>query len=459
MRQVGVATQEDVDALRSGSATSSAHGMTARPARRRSAKTTARSRRRRRPPRASQPRRSRPPRTTEHVRGVTRRRLDAELVRRGLAASRAEAHEAVQAGIVLVAGIAGDASPPRWSPTMPRSPLSGGRAVRVARPAQAGRGARPVRRRSVGRDVPRRGRVHRRVHRLPAPAGARPASLAVDVGLRPAGLGAADRPPRRRCCERTNVRDLMPEDLPLSPSSWWRTSRSSRCGSCCRRCAARRADGGLRRAREAAVRGGQGRRGQGRRRARSGGLAARARGRRRGGGRRSGWRLARRWPRRCAGPPATWSSCCTCAAGGRRSARTSDGARGRGGDALMSRVGFVVHEGRPAAVEAAATLAGVPWRPTGSRASDLSRRRRRSTSWSRSAATARSCARPSLRPRVGAPVLGVKVGRLGFLTEVEPAEAEALVRGRPGGRGADRGAARRGRRAARRAPPSRPSGR
>jgi 23S rRNA (cytidine1920-2'-O)/16S rRNA (cytidine1409-2'-O)-methyltransferase len=37
---------------------------------------------------------------------VTRRRLDAELVRRGLATSRAEAQEAVRAGMVLVGGVA-----------------------------------------------------------------------------------------------------------------------------------------------------------------------------------------------------------------------------------------------------------------------------------------------------------------------------------------------------------------
>ena len=35
---------------------------------------------------------------------MTRRRLDTELVRRGLVASRAEAQEAVRAGLVLVAG-------------------------------------------------------------------------------------------------------------------------------------------------------------------------------------------------------------------------------------------------------------------------------------------------------------------------------------------------------------------
>ena len=38
---------------------------------------------------------------------VTRRRLDTELVRRGLAASRAEAQEAVRAGLVLVVGVPG----------------------------------------------------------------------------------------------------------------------------------------------------------------------------------------------------------------------------------------------------------------------------------------------------------------------------------------------------------------
>ena len=41
---------------------------------------------------------------------MPRRRLDAELVRRGLARSREEARDAVEAGLVLVAGRPADAA-------------------------------------------------------------------------------------------------------------------------------------------------------------------------------------------------------------------------------------------------------------------------------------------------------------------------------------------------------------
>jgi NAD+ kinase len=95
----------------------------------------------------------------------------------------------------------------------------------------------------------------------------------------------------------------------------------------------------------------------------------------------------------------------------------------------MSVVGFIVHEGRAAAVDAAAAL-DAALRSDGVdvvRGPDADER-----------------ARPELIVTVGGdgtflrgahvaaeldcPVLGVKVGRLGFLTEVEPAEALGLIR-------------------------------
>ena len=91
----------------------------------------------------------------------------------------------------------------------------------------------------------------------------------------------------------------------------------------------------------------------------------------------------------------------------------------------MSRVAFVVHEGRPAAVDAAAALrraleaAGVSCAgPEEGREVDLVVAIGGDGTFLRGAHAAAA---------VGVPVVGVKVGRLGFLTEVEPEEAEALV--------------------------------
>ena len=91
----------------------------------------------------------------------------------------------------------------------------------------------------------------------------------------------------------------------------------------------------------------------------------------------------------------------------------------------MNRVSFVVHEGRPAAMEAAADLrtrleaAGVACDGApGSDPVELVIAVGGDGTFLRGAHAASA---------VGAPVLGVKVGRLGFLTEAEPAEAMGLV--------------------------------
>ena len=90
----------------------------------------------------------------------------------------------------------------------------------------------------------------------------------------------------------------------------------------------------------------------------------------------------------------------------------------------MNRVVFVVHEGRPAAVAAAEALRrrleerGVACDPAGAGDVDLVIAVGGDGTFLRGAHAAAA---------LGALVVGVKVGRLGFLTEVEPHDAEALV--------------------------------
>ncbi len=101
----------------------------------------------------------------------------------------------------------------------------------------------------------------------------------------------------------------------------------------------------------------------------------------------------------------------------------------------MSVVGFIVHDGRPPAVEAAAELGAA----LGDAGVTVVRARERG-----------DAAAPDLIVTIGGdgtflrgahvaaeldcPVLGVKVGRLGFLTEVEPDEALDLIRDALAGR-------------------------
>lgn len=99
----------------------------------------------------------------------------------------------------------------------------------------------------------------------------------------------------------------------------------------------------------------------------------------------------------------------------------------------MRRVRFVMHAGRTAAVEASATLAtelaaeGVEilTDDDASTAADLVVAVGGDGTFLRAAHVASA---------IDAPVVGVKVGRLGFLTEVEPAEALSLVRDALAGR-------------------------
>ena len=90
----------------------------------------------------------------------------------------------------------------------------------------------------------------------------------------------------------------------------------------------------------------------------------------------------------------------------------------------MTSVGFVVHEGRAAAVEAATTLRdelareGIECLDGAQRGIALVVAVGGDGTFLRGAHAAAG---------LGVPVLGVKVGRLGFLTEVEPSDAAPLI--------------------------------
>src|SRR5262245_12871012 len=102
-------------------------------------------------------------------------------------------------------------------------------------------------------------------------------------------------------------------------------------------------------------------------------------------------------------------------------------------------VGLVVHEGRPAAVDAAGALAawleerGVQTRAVGGEDGPETEIRDEPSftegldlvvSVGGDGTLLRAA---EVAHRAGAPLLGVKVGRLGFLTEVEPDEAAAVL--------------------------------
>jgi 23S rRNA (cytidine1920-2'-O)/16S rRNA (cytidine1409-2'-O)-methyltransferase len=146
---------------------------------------------------------------------VTRRRLDAELVRRGLATSRTEAQDAVRAGIVLVGGVAAtkaatlvaDDAPVLL--TEPVRPFVSRGGIKLA--AALDRFALDP----AGVDCLDAGASTGGFTDCLLRAGARRV-IAVDVGR---GQLAWDlrNDPRVVVLERTNVRDLMPEALPFVP--------------------------------------------------------------------------------------------------------------------------------------------------------------------------------------------------------------------------------------------------
>ena len=220
----------------------------------------------------------------------TRRRLDAELVRRGLARSREQAAELVAAGRVVVAGQS--AGKPATQVTADDPIAVAGRRARArstcrgaAHKLAGALAAFPGLSRG-GPALPGRGRVHRRLHRRAA-ARRRGAGGRGGRRLRPAGLGAAHRRPghrarpgqRPRTCSPAQVApppDLVIADLsfislqpgaaragraarPRTPTSCCWSSRSSRWARTGRR--------GRRGARPGAAgrggrRGGRGRRGR-----------------------------------------------------------------------------------------------------------------------------------------------------------------------------------------------------
>jgi NAD+ kinase len=92
----------------------------------------------------------------------------------------------------------------------------------------------------------------------------------------------------------------------------------------------------------------------------------------------------------------------------------------------VSTVGFVVHAGRPAAVEAADELRAA-LTAEGVKAVDVDEVAADVDLVVAVGGDGTFLRAAYVASRVGSPVLGVKVGRLGFLTEVEPPSAVALV--------------------------------
>ena len=126
---------------------------------------------------------------------MPRRRLDVELVRRGLASSRAEAQAAVEAGLVTVAGSPATKAASLVAADAPVKVLGPARPFRVPRRREAPGGARSLRRRPARPRLSRRRRVDGWVHGLPV-AGGGGARRGRRRRVRPAGVGGAQRPPR-----------------------------------------------------------------------------------------------------------------------------------------------------------------------------------------------------------------------------------------------------------------------
>jgi 23S rRNA (cytidine1920-2'-O)/16S rRNA (cytidine1409-2'-O)-methyltransferase len=142
---------------------------------------------------------------------TVRRRLDAELVRRGLVPSRAQAVDAVRAGRVLVAGSRAD-TPSRLVDPAESVSLSGGTARYVSRggeklaAALAAFGVDPTGRRALDAGASTGGFTDCLLQHGAA------AVVAVDVGHGQLAWSLRT-DPRVTVLERTNVRSLQPADI------------------------------------------------------------------------------------------------------------------------------------------------------------------------------------------------------------------------------------------------------
>ena len=167
-----------------------------------------------------------------------RLRLDAELVRRGLARSREHASELIAARRVKVSGAL--ATKPATGVTTDVAHRGGRRprppGLRVPRRAQArrraGRRSSPPGLRGPRAPLPGRGRLDRRLHRRAAARAAPAQVVAVDVGYGQLAW-TLQQDERVAVHDRTNVRELDRRDRSAGRSTWWSaTCPSSPWSSC-----------------------------------------------------------------------------------------------------------------------------------------------------------------------------------------------------------------------------------
>ncbi len=169
---------------------------------------------------------------------MSKRRLDTLLAERGLYESRSRAAAAVMAGDVRV-GERPARKPGELVSADAELEVARAARLRLARRRQAGERPRRLRDRPGRAPGARRGRLHRRLQRLPAPArgGVRDRARR---GLRGAALVAAPGPARDgdRAQQRAGARPRR--RCPTRRTWWWPTCRSSRSPRSCPPCSAAR---------------------------------------------------------------------------------------------------------------------------------------------------------------------------------------------------------------------------
>lgn len=146
---------------------------------------------------------------------MTRRRLDAELVRRGLVASRTQAQVAVQNGLVLVAGRAVEKPSTLVAPAEPVELLRAPRRFVSRGGEKLDAALDRFRLEPAGRDCLDAGASTGGFTDCLLSRGAARV-VAVDVGYGQLAWSLR-RDPRVLVLERRNVRDLRPADLPFAP--------------------------------------------------------------------------------------------------------------------------------------------------------------------------------------------------------------------------------------------------